>query len=63
MSTPFPSIVRPRLIEAVAGSLAALAVLVAQARGSARPRSSLALGAFGLAAAAILFGTFPAIVG
>ena len=29
MSTPFPSILRPRLVEAVAGSLAALVVLAA----------------------------------
>ena len=58
----FPGEAIARIIAVVAG-LAALAVLVAQARGSARPQSSLALGAFGLAAAAIVFGTFPAIVG
>ncbi len=58
----FPGETIARIVALVAG-LAALAVLVAQARKSARPRSSLALGALGLAAAAIVFGTFPAIVG
>lgn len=58
----FPGQTIARIVAVVAG-LAALAVLVAQGRKSARPRSSLALGALGLAAAAIVFGTFPAIVG
>ena len=58
----FPGQAIARIV-AVAAGLAALAVLVAQARRSARPRSSLALGALGLAGAAIVFGTFPAIVG
>ena len=58
----FPGQAVARIVAFAAG-LAALAVLVIQARKSALPRSSLALGALGLAAAAIVFGTFPAIVG
>ena len=58
----FPGQAIAQIVAVVAG-LAALAVLVLQARRSSRPRSSLALGALGLAGAAIVFGTFPAIVG
>ena len=58
----FPGQAIARIVAVVAG-LAALAVLVLQARKSARSRSSLALGAPGLAGAGIVFGTFPAIVG
>ena len=58
----FPDSAIARII-AVAAGLVALAALLLLARRLPAPRSPLALGAFGLAAAGIVFGTFPAIIG
>lgn len=58
----FPDDDIARIIAIVAG-LIAIAVLLVQVRTLPAPRSSLALGALGLAGAGIVFGTIPAIVG
>ncbi len=58
----FPTSALARWI-AVAALILALAVLAMRLRALGRPRSAIAIGALGIAAAAILFGTLPAIVG
>ena len=58
----FPDDGRARII-AIGAGLIAIAALLVQVRRLPAPRSSLALGALGLAGAGIIFGTFPAIVG
>ena len=58
----FPDDEIARIIAIVAG-LIAIAALLVQVRRLPAPRSSLALGALGLAGAGVIFGTFPAVVG
>ena len=58
----FPDDGMARIIALSAG-LIAIAALVVQVRRLPAPRSPLALGALGLGAAGVIFGTFPAIVG
>ncbi|WP_375290782.1 hypothetical protein [Qipengyuania sp.] len=58
----FPGQPAARIITVVAG-IGALAVLAWWGFGLPHPRSSLAAGMIGLAAAAVVFGTFPALVG
>ena len=58
--SPGQSIARWIAFAALAAATAALAL---KARSLARPRPRLALLALGIALAAIVFGTFPAIVG
>jgi len=58
----FPDDGRARIV-AIGAGLIAIAALLVQVRRLPAPRSSLALGALGLAGAGIIFGTFPAIVG
>ena len=48
---------------AIAAMIIAAATLIARGLRLSKPRSSLALGALGLALAGIVFGTFPAFVG
>ena len=50
-------------IIAMGAGLFAIAALLVYVRRLPSPRSSLALGALGLAGAGVIFGTFPAIVG
>ena len=58
----FPDDGMARII-AISAGLIAIAALLVQVRRLPGPRSSLALGALGLAGASIIFGTIPAIVG
>lgn len=48
---------------AVGGGIAALAALAWKGQKLPRPRPPIALGALGLAVAAVAFGTFPALIG
>ena len=58
----FPDDEIARII-AIVADLIAIAALLVRVRRLPAPRSSLALGALGLAGASIIFGTIPAIVG
>lgn len=58
----FPETTIARVVAIFSGVIA-LAALLWQGRKLSRPYSAMALGALGLAAAGVVFGTFPAIIG